>query len=68
MTLSIQTAHAMETTVSNKEWFIHYAGRKCTVENGKTLKEAGGIKKAFCFKYFCLKLTDSISLFLSKQG
>lgn len=60
-------AHAVETTISNKEWFIPYAGREYTMADGKSIKEAEGLKKAFCFKYSCLKQNDSVSLFLSKQ-
>lgn len=54
MTLSIQIAYAVETTISNKEWFIHYSGREYTVEDGKTTKESGGLKKVFRFKRILL--------------
>lgn len=60
MTLSIQMAHAVETTISNKEWFIPYAGRENTMADGKSIKEAEGLKKAFCFTLVWSKMIPSL--------
>lgn len=38
MTLSIQMAHAMETTISHKEWFVSYASREYTMADGKNIR------------------------------